>query len=349
MTAGLQELYESELCAEDQRKQNDLQRLEKLWALREQTFEVFGGQGFIKVVDVMGDDAAIVEAARLTAQSEGRALGSDRNLLRYLMRHRHSTPVEFAELKLHVRVPMDVWRQWIRHRTASVNEYSTRYSPAIDDRMATQPWDWRLQSKSNRQGSSGHNVTEFPDETFDGYYVTKSPVDALNCHALHGVETPGEYLTKQEKELHVRAQEVYNERLHFGVAKEQARKDLPLSTFTEAYWKCDLHNLLHFLGLRMDSHAQKEIREYADIIGNDIVAELFPLTWEAFCDYRLHATLLTSLDQQVIGNLANSGSLPCDGAQFTDAQPEEWMNLDRCRERDECWDKLVALGLTKEM
>jgi len=347
MTEMLTDLMEREEL--DQRRLQDLMRLQKLWNLREKTFEVFDGQGFIKVVDVFGDDQSIVEAARLTAQSEGRQVGSDRNLLRYLLRHRHTTPIEFAEIKLHVRVPMDAWRQWIRHRTASVNEYSTRYSPAIDDRLATPPDQWRLQSKSNRQGSSGNNVDGFPAEKFDGHFVTKSPTTELEAHTLHGVVNAGEYLTKQEKELQTRAQEVYEERLHFGVAKEQARKDLPLSTFTEAYWKCDLHNLLHFLGLRMDSHAQKEIRDYANIIGNEIVAELFPMTWEAFCDYRLNATTLTAIDKQVIANLADQGNLPCDGMSFTDALPEDWAALDRCRERDECWDKLVALGLTKEM
>ena len=143
-----------------------------------------------------------------------RRVHEDRGLIRYLMRHHHTTPFEMCELKLHVRVPMDCWRQWIRHRTANVNEYSTRYSIAIDAAQTTPPTDWRMQSPTNRQGSVG---------------------------LLH-VET-GAKLSQKEATFHRVARELYEERLAFGVAREQARKDLPLSTYTEAYWKIDLHNL----------------------------------------------------------------------------------------------------------
>src|SRR4051812_15396175 len=191
--------------------------------------------GFVCLVDVMGDDSSVVQAARVSYGAGTKKVSDDRTLIRYLLRHRHTTPFEMAEIKLHVRVPMDCWRQWIRHRTASVNEYSTRYSVAIEASQRTRAGDWRAQSSSNKQGSGEHLPLEI-----------------------------GERLTIQEKEIQDQARSVYNERLAVGVAREQARKDLPLSTYTEAYWKIDLHNLLHFLELRMASHAQAEIRDYAN-------------------------------------------------------------------------------------
>jgi thymidylate synthase (FAD) len=260
---------------------------------------------------------------------------------------------------LHVRVPMDCWRQWIRHRTASVNEYSTRYSEAIDDRAKTPPDAWRLQSQSNRQGSSGENVEAWPP-----HFEPETIVKLTNEFG-----TPGAYLTSQELILHEVATDVYDERIAFGVAKEVARKDLPLSTFTEAYWKCDMHNLLHFLALRMDSHAQKEIRDYATVIGEQLVAKLFPYTWEAFLDYRFHAMQLTRLDTEVINRMltmaseafSEEGAIegftkpeevypyvpPYSGALFLQMQDEAWKPLKKCRERVECWAKLSRLGLVK--
>jgi len=130
-----------------------------------------------------------------------------------------------------------------------------------------------------------------------------------------------------------------------GIAREQARKDLPLSTYTEAYWKIDLHNLLHFLALRMDPHAQLEIRRYAETIGHQIVAPLFPLVWEAFLDYRMESVRLTRLDREVIRRLAAAGHVPAPQAAFLAAQDPSWQGLDRCRERDECLAKLRDLGL----
>jgi len=229
-----------------------------------QNFKVLN-DGIVQVVDYMGNDAAIVQAARVSYGAGTKHISEDRGLIRYLMRHRHTTPFEMCELKLHVRVPMDAWRQWIRHRTASVNEYSTRYSEAINSTQLTAPNEWRYQSGENKQGSG-----EFIPEEI------------------------GETLSINESKLHLFATEKYRERLEAGVAREQARKDLPLSTYTEAYWKIDLHNLLHFLALRMDSHAQKEIRDYANIIGNEIVSRWVPNTWEAFQDYQLNALNLST-------------------------------------------------------
>lgn len=272
--------------------------------------------GFVCLVDAMGDDQAVVQAARVSYGQGTRAVSDDRTLIRYLMRHRHSTPFEMVELKLLVRVPMDCWRQWIRHRTASVNEYSTRYSIAIDASQTTLPDQWRLQSTSNAQGSEGR-------------------LDPA----------VGADLSAAEATLHQSAREAYQRRIELGVAREQARKDLPLSTYTEAYWKADLHNLLHFLELRMDSHAQWEIRQYAETIGRQIVAPLFPLVWEAFEDYDLAALQLSRLEQGVIARLAQAGRIPSDEADFVAAQDPAWAGLSRSRERDECREKLVHLGL----
>ncbi len=273
-------------------------------------------QGFVCLVDVMGDDSAIVQAARVSYGQGTRSVSDDRTLIRYLMRHRHTTPFEMAELKFLVRVPMDCWRQWIRHRTASVNEYSTRYSIAIDAAQKTPPDGWRRQSSANRQGSQGYLDPEV-----------------------------GRLLSQEEEDLHRKARSVYEKRLQAGVAREQARKDLPLATYTEAYWKIDLHNLLHFLELRMDPAAQWEIRQYALTIGHEIVRPLFPLVWEAFEDYRLAAVTLSRLDQEVIRNLAQAGRLPAHEEDFWKAQHPQWAQQARCRERDECREKLRRLGL----
>jgi thymidylate synthase (FAD) len=231
--------------------------------------------GFVRVVDYMGDDSAVVQAARTSYGRGTKRRHEDRGLIRYLMRHAHTTPFEMCELKLHVRVPMDVWRQWIRHRTASVNEYSTRYSEAIDAAQKTAPDAWRLQSASNRQGSSGLLP---PGE--------------------------GQRLSDEEAALQRTVRDVYVARLAAGVAREQARKELPLSTYTEAYWKIDLQNLLHFLELRMDEHAQLEIRAYASVIGEQIVAKWVPMTWEAFLDYRRGGTKLSRHESALVAALS---------------------------------------------
>jgi thymidylate synthase (FAD) len=274
--------------------------------------------GFVCLVDVMGEDASVVQAARVSYAEGTRSVSDERTLIRYLMRHRHTTPFEMAEVKLLVRVPMDCWRQWIRHRTASVNEMSTRYSIAIDATQTTQPDQWRLQAKSNRQGSEG---------TLD---------------LQRGAE-----LTASEARLQDSARQEYRRRLELGVAREQARKDLPLATYTEAYWKMDLHNLLHFVELRMDPRAQWEIRQYAATIGQEIIRPLFPMVWEAFVDYRVEAMVLTRLEREVIARLAVAGRFPAGEADFLAAQDPSWVELARCRERDECREKLVRLGLMK--
>lgn len=288
--------------------------------LRWQKFPVLN-DGFVCLVDCMGDDSSIVQAARVSYGEGTKKVSDDRTLIRYLLRHRHTTPFEMAEVKILVRVPMDCWRQWIRHRTANVNEYSTRYSLAIDATQTTLPEEWRTQSESNRQGSAGFLAAEL-----------------------------GTQLTQSELEFQQAARKLYEDRIAAGVAREQARKDLPLCTYTEAYWKVDLHNLLHFLALRMDSHAQFEIREYARTIGEKIIQPLFPVAWEAFVDYRMQSAHLTRLEIGVIQRLTTLAAQKSIAPPFTEelflaAQDESWAPLQRSRERDECREKLKTLGL----
>ena len=274
--------------------------------------------GFVRVVDYMGSDESVVQAARVSYGAGTKKIHEDRGLIRYLMRHRHTTPFEMCEIKLHVRVPMDCWRQWIRHRTASVNEYSTRYSVAIDAAQRTSPEEWRLQSTRNRQGSE-----QFLDVS------------------------EGARLTEREGSLHDLAREIYEERLAKGVSREQARKDLPLATYTEAYWKTNLYNLLHFLKLRMDAHAQQEIRAYAHVIGHEVVARWCPLTWEAFQDYALNAVELSATEWRILAAMTAG-----DSAEAVNVAREAGLlnqvegRLAKSRERDELEAKLRKLSLT---
>jgi thymidylate synthase (FAD) len=294
----------------------DRPRVEALDAILGHAISVLD-DGFVRVVDYMGSDQSIVQAARVSYGAGTKKVREDRSLIRYLLRHGHTTPFEMCEIKLHVRVPMDCWRQWIRHRTANVNEYSTRYSVAIDAAQQTRAENWRVQGALNRQGS--------------GDYLDRSI---------------GETLTNRERDLQSLSRVVYEERLHQNVAREQARKDLPLSTYTEAYWKIDLHNLLHFLRLRMDSHAQLEIRQYAVAIGNQIVANWCPIAWQAFGDYQLNSVSLSQLEAAVIGAIANGDPQRANEL----ARAAEWLETDagglrQNRERQEFEAKLRGFGL----
>ena len=282
-----------------------------------QTFPVLD-DGFVRVVDYMGNDSSIVQAARVSYGDGTKKVSEDRALIRYLLRNQHTTPFEMCSLKLHVRVPMDTWRQWIRHRTASVNEYSTRYSIAIDRAQMTAPDQWRAQAQDNKQGSGDFFSTEV-----------------------------GGRLSAAEEQLHTLAKEVYNNRLECGVAREQARKDLPLSTYTEAFWQMDLHNLLHFLALRMDPHAQLEIRRYAETIGEQIVSRWVPVTWEAFKDYRFHQMTLSRQDQELLALLVGGDK----DAALAWCRERGWAKTkdDRLilsREAKEFTGKLSSLGMT---
>lgn len=278
--------------------------------------------GFICLVDWMGDDSSIANAARVSYGNGTKKTSDDEHLLNYLMRHQHHSPFEMASIVFMIRVPMDTWRQFVRHRTAKINEYSTRYSIAIDSAQETKPDSWRKQSQSNRQGSSG--------------YLD----DAI-----------GASLSDEEAEFHMSARRLYQKRIDAGIAREQARKDLPLCTYTEAYWNMDLRNLLHFLALRMDDHAQKEIRDYAYTIGETIVAKMFPLTWNAFKNNVLNAVTLTNNDIACLSSVLTKNGLTIDEHFLIDSIKKsssdyglsEW-SKDHCRERDEFIDKANRIG-----
>lgn len=245
----------------------------------------------------------------------------DRNLIRYLMRHRHTTPFEMVSFVFLVRAPIHVARQWFRHRTWSYNEYSTRYKPAIDSFETTKPDAWRTQSKNNKQGSSGF----IPEDGPNPYKEETS----LNQN--------GKSLSNDERDFLLEAKVHYVNRLAAGVAREQARKDLPLSTYTEFYAKVDLHNLFHFLSLRLDSHAQLEIRTYAEAIA-ETIKPIVPVSYEAFEDYRLNGAHFSSQEMGLLKDLIadKSLSLRPTEQEFELTKPDDLSN----REWDEFKEKL---------
>ncbi len=233
--------------------------------------------GFIALTDVMPRlvpqgqtaDFAIVQAARVSYGAGTKKVQEDRGLVRYLLRHRHTTPFEMVEFKFHIAMPIFVARQWIRHRTANVNEYSARYSVMPDQFYRPSADNVRKQSMANRQGG---------DE----------PID---------VGTAEEFLAYLD-----RAQSLYGEYERLmgkGVSRELARIGLPVSVYTQWYWKCDLHNVMHFLSLRMDEHAQEEIRDYADAM-YALIEPICPVAMEAFRDYRLNGLFLSGLEVEAL-------------------------------------------------
>lgn len=271
--------------------------------------------GFLALVDVMPRlvpegataDSAIVQAARVSYGAGTKQVSEDRGLIRYLLRHRHTTPFEMVELKFHVAMPIFVARQWIRHRTANVNEYSARYSIVRDRFYRPEPDGVRKQSRSNRQGG---------EERFES-------------------GDPGEARTAQDFLDYLRDVEAMHQRYEVlteqGVSRELARIGLPVSAYTEWYWKCDLHNVLRFLSLRLDGHAQAEIRDYARAM-LDLLEPIVPLTIEAWRDYEWGAVRLTRLEVEALRDLRAGG-----GGQLA---------TDNARERAEWDEKRQALGWT---
>ena len=231
-------------------------------------------KGFVRLIDVMGDDSAIVQAARVSYGKGTKSVSEDRGLIRYLMRHKHTSPFEMVEFKFHVKLPIFIARQWIRHRTANVNEYSGRYSEMKDDFYIPEPCEIRTQSVVNKQGRAEDSLS---DES------TQRVIEILDNRNKQSFSE-------------------YTEMLDMGLAREIARINLPLSNYTEWYWKIDLHNLFHFLRLRIDPHAQYEIRVYGEVIA-DIVKAVVPLAWEAFEDYNLNAVNFSKQEMNVISEL----------------------------------------------
>ncbi|MBB4267232.1 FAD-dependent thymidylate synthase [Roseospira visakhapatnamensis] len=261
-------------------------------------------RGFIRVVDYMGDDGAIVQAARVSYGRGTRQVREDRGLIRYLMRHRHTTPFEMAEIKLHVKLPIFVARQWIRHRTANVNEYSARYSVLDREFYIPAPEHLAAQSSDNRQGREGVLTGDEAAEVLD---ILRG--DALRCHANY------DRMLNAEGPDHDPARQ--------GLARELARMNLTLNTYTQWYWKIDLHNFLHFVSLRADDHAQYEIRVYAQVM-SDLLERWVPLTAEAFQDYRVGGLVLSRPALAVVRKaLAGEAVVQADSG----LSPREWREL----------------------
>jgi len=231
--------------------------------------------GFVRVVDTMGDDAAIVQAARVSYGEGTKEVSSDQGLINYLMKYKHTSPFEMCEIKIHVKMPIFVARQWIRHRTANVNEISGRYS-ILKSEFYT-PDTWYGQSKDNKQGSG--EALEGQVHITDSY--NRAVGEALGWYDL-AVSSAGDPKN--------------------NMAREQARMVLPLSTYTEWYWKIDLSNLLHFLKLRADSHAQKEIRDYAAAIAS-LVEEWCPLAFAAWVEFQRDAVTLSKSQVETLKKL----------------------------------------------
>ncbi|MDO8608414.1 MAG: FAD-dependent thymidylate synthase [Phaeospirillum sp.] len=237
--------------------------------------------GFVRLVDTMGDDACIVQAARVSYGQGTKSVRADRALIFYLMQHQHTTPFEMVEFKFHCRMPIFVARQWIRHRTANVNEVSGRYSVMEDVFWVPSLDDLRKQSNTNRQGSVEGEIISEPEAR------------------------------EIQKSFQDDQQKIYEEYQHYldvGVAREIARANLPLSIYTEWYWKIDLHNLLHFLRLRLDAHAQKEIRVYAEAMAH-FVKEKCPSAWAAFEEHQLFATHLSQSETKLVAEVMEENNL----------------------------------------
>jgi thymidylate synthase (FAD) len=262
--------------------------------------------GFVRVIDYMGDDAAIVQAARVSYGKGTKRTREDAGLIRYLMRNSHTTPFEMCEIKYHVKLPIFVARQWIRHRTANVNEYSARYSILDNEFYLPAPEQMAAQSTANRQGRGEvlsaedaarvHELLREDAERAYGHYA-----ELLNEDADGNVVDPDKP----------------------GLARELARMNLSLNFYTQWYWKIDLHNLLHFLWLRNDAHAQYEIRAYADVM-LDTVQSWVPLAFDAFSDYRVGGAQLSSKGLDVVRKLLDGEEI---GQKASGMSPAEWREL----------------------
>ncbi|MAY86995.1 MAG: thymidylate synthase (FAD) [Pseudooceanicola sp.] len=242
--------------------------------------------GFVRVIDYMGDDAAICQAARVSYGKGTKSVQNDEGLIRYLMRHWHSTPFEMCELKLHVKLPVFVARQWIRHRTANVNEYSARYSILDREFYIPAPENVAAQSVVNNQGRG---------DTLEGEAAARV-LELLKADSTRAYDHYQEMIDESG----------------LGLARELARMNLPANIYTQWYWKVDLHNLFHFLRLRADAHAQYEIRVYAEALCN-IVADWVPFAYRAFEDYRLGAVtmsaqMVTCLQRMLKGEAVDEGN-----------------------------------------
>ncbi|MCL4367458.1 FAD-dependent thymidylate synthase [Patescibacteria group bacterium] len=283
--------------------------------------------GFVYLVDYMGNDASIEQAARVSYGGGTRKVSETTGLIRYLRRHDHTTPFEMIEVKFHAKMPLFVARQWVRHRTANINEYSARYSILDEEFYLPEPGVLAAQSKSNKQGRGEVVPKEYAAQVRDllihdaqtayGHYT-----DLLNDNG------EGEPLNPDKPML----------------ARELARMNLSLNFYTQWYWKIDLHNLMHFLRLRMDSHAQHEIRVYAEAMGK-IIKDSFPIAWQAFEDYELNAKKFTGPELEIL-KLLFTGKKQVSAEDVI--RLADGIGLTNRREKAEMIEKFVKAGIVKE-
>ena len=264
--------------------------------------------GFIRVIDYMGDDSSIVQSARVSYGKGTKKISNDKGLIKYLMRHRHSTPFEMCEIKFHIKLPIFIARQWIRHRTANVNEYSARYSILDKEFYIPSAENLAAQSAINNQGR-GDALTD--DEASNVIQILKKDAEQTysNYETLLNESSEGNIIDESKS----------------GIARELARMNLTLNTYTQWYWKIDLNNLLHFLALRADDHAQYEIRVYADAMLN-IVKKWVPLTYEAFEDYRIGGTELSAKEVNLMRKLLKGEKVSFEEEGLS---KREWSELQR--------------------
>lgn len=266
--------------------------------------------GFIRLIDYMGDDSAIVQAARVSYGKGTKQLNQDKALINYLMRHRHTTPFEMCDIKFHVKLPIFIARQWIRHRTGSFNEYSARYSILGNEFYTPNIENLTAQSKSNKQGRSNETLPKHSAERALSFLTQ----DAERCYA--------NYLTMLNEDTEGNILDQNN----VGISRELARMNLNLSYYTEWYWKTNLHNLLHFIALRVDSHAQYEIREYAKVL-LDIVKKWVPLTFSAFEEYIMNGELISGKSINIIKKMLNKEHVTRESCDMSQREWDELMRL----------------------
>ena len=262
--------------------------------------------GFVRVIDYMGDDAAIVQAARVSYGRGTRRVSEDQGLINYLMRHRHTTPFEMCEIKYHVKLPIFVARQWIRHRTANVNEYSARYSILDKEFYIPAPEHLAAQATTNRQGRGAPIDSE----------AAQRALDLLRRDAEAAYAGYAELLNEDASGAPIDPRRP-------SLARELARINLSLGFYTQWYWKIDLHNLLHFLSLRGDPHAQYEIRAYAEVM-LDTLKRWVPMTYDAFLEYRMNAALISATGLAVIRRLLAGEQVDQAASGLS---PREWREL----------------------
>jgi thymidylate synthase (FAD) len=266
--------------------------------------------GFIRVIDYMGDDSAIVQSARVSYGKGTKMLNQDKGLINYLMRHYHTTPFEMCEIKLHIKLPIFIARQWIRHRTANVNEYSARYSILDKEFYLPDPKNIEIQSQSNKQGRDGILDSN----------KSKRVLDILREDSLRCYDNYMDLLNLDEETGEIK--DVNKE----GIARELARMNLTLNYYTQWYWKIDLNNLLNFLRLRADLHAQYEIREYSNKI-LDIVSKWVPYTYDAFINYRKESVNLSKTGVEIIKKMIQGHSVSEENSGMSKREWNEFSKL----------------------